>query len=324
MASPTVNFMIYNPTGLDKVKAKWTSELATTLKVDFISIQEHFRKNIGNFFHNQFPGFTNSVIPGVRAPEQDVGRAKGGLAQLINIKYQIKATRVVTKSFRIQAQILKLQHVSVLWINSYSPTDPHTVNFDDTELLELLSEVENILDSEDYDHVIWNGDLNWDPRRRTGFAMTVANFVERIGLVSAWEKFPVSHTHVHTDLKSTSILDHFLMDEALLKVVEGAVAVDLGDNLSRHSPCILKLRVGELPARPRVQAEGKKVRRPAWYKADEAMKEDFKLDCQARLLKLVPPPCLQCEDAGCQEASHSRDRYGFMLDVMGMDVMGYG
>ena len=262
MASPTVSFMIYNPTGLDKVKAKWTSELATTLRIDFISIQEHFRKNIGNFFNNQFPGFTNIVVPGVRAPDQDIGRPMGGLAQLINVRYQIKATRVATKSFRIQAQILKLQHVSVLWINSYSPTDPHTVTFDDSELLELLNKVEHILDSEEYDHVIWNGDLNWDPRRRTGFAMTVSNFLERIGLVSAWTKFPVSHTHVHTDLKSTSILDHFLMDEALLKVVEGAEAADLGDNLSRHSPCILKLRVGELPARPRVQAEGKKASWP--------------------------------------------------------------
>ena len=127
------------------MKAKWTSELATTLKIDFISIQEHFRKNIGNFFHNQFPGFTNSVVPGVRALNQDVGWPMGGLAQLINIKYQIKTTRVATKSFRIQAQILKLQHVSVLLINSYSPT---------------------------------------------GFAMTVSNFLERIGLVCGLGKVP--------------------------------------------------------------------------------------------------------------------------------------
>ena len=317
MALPTVNFMIYNPTGLDKVKAKWTRELAATLNIDFISIQEHMKKNVGNFFHNQFPGFTNSIVPGVRAPEQDSGRPMGGLAQLMNIKHNIKVSRVATKCFRVQAQILKLQKVSILWINSYSPTDPQTVNFDETELLELFGEVEKIMDSEEYDHVLWNGDINWDPRRHSGFARIVSNFVERVGLKSAWEKFPVSHTHVHTDLKSTSILDHFLMDEALLKVVEGAEAADLGDNLSRHSPCILKLRVGELPARPRVQAEGKKARRPAWYKADEAMKEAFKLDCQARLLKLLPPQCLQCEDSGCQESSHSSDRDGFMLDVMG-------
>ena len=154
MAPPTVSFMIYNPTGLDKVKAKWISELASTMNVDFMSIQEHLKKNIGNFFHDKFPGFTSNVVPGVRAPDQDIGRPMGGLAQLVSNKYQITSSRIATKSFRVQAQILKLQHVPLLWINSYSPTDPHTVTFDDTELLELLSDVENILDSEEYDHVI--------------------------------------------------------------------------------------------------------------------------------------------------------------------------
>ena len=193
-------------------------------------------------------------------------------------------------NFRVQAQILHLQHVSLLWINSYFPTDPQTPNFDDTELLKLLHEVENIMDSQEFDHVIINGDINYDPRRQSSFAITVSSFLDRLGLHSAWERFPVSHTHVHTDFQSTSILDHFLMNEALLKVVESAVAVDLGDNLSRHSPCLLKVRLGELPARQKVTGEAKKVRRSAWYKADEAIKEAFKLECEAKLKQLKPPP----------------------------------
>jgi len=187
MALPTVNFMIYNPTGLDKVKAKWTNELASTLKIDFISIQEHMKKNVGNFFHDQFPGFTNNIVPGVRAPEQDSDRPMGGLAQLISYKYKVKVSRVATKSFTLQAQFLQLQNVSILWINSHSPTDPQTVNFDDNQLLELLGEVEKIMDTEEYDHVMWNGDINWEPRRQSGSSRTVSNFVERLGLVSAWE-----------------------------------------------------------------------------------------------------------------------------------------
>ena len=47
------------------------------------------------------------------------------------------------------------------------------------------------------------------------------------------------------------------------------------------------------------------------------MKEEFKLNCQTKLLKLVPLPCLQCQDSSCRETSHSQDRDGFMLDVMG-------
>ena len=77
------------------------------------------------------------------------------------------------------------------------------------------------------------------------------------------------------------------------------------------------LKLGELPARPKVKVEGRKVRRPAWYKADEANKEAFKHECQTKLLKLVPPTCLQCKNVTCKESSHSQERDGFMLDVMG-------
>ena len=227
MAFPSVNFMIYNPTGLDKIKSRWTNQFAQTLNVDFISIQEHFKKNIGNFFSDQFPDFSSNIVPAVRAQDQDSGRPKGGLAQLISSRHQIKTSRIKTKNFRIQAQILHLKHISLLWINTYSPTDPQTINFDDTELLEMLNEVESIMDTQEFDHVLWNGDINWDPRRNSGFSTTVSTYLLRLGIHSAWERFPVSHTHVHTDLQTTSILDHFLMDEALLKVVESAVAVDL-------------------------------------------------------------------------------------------------
>ena len=53
-----------------------------------------------------------------------------------------------------------------------------------------------------------------------------------------WDKFPVSHTHIHTDNASLSTIDHFLVDPALLNVIEDATAVHLGDNMSRHSPII--------------------------------------------------------------------------------------
>ena len=317
MACPTATFLTYNSTGMDKVKAKWTHDLLNTLNVDFASIQEHFKKNIGQFFNDRFPAFSNAVSPAVRAKEQDSGRPKGGLAQLTSKAHKIETNRILTKNFRLQAQMLKFEKVSVLWINSYFPTDSQAAQSADEELVELLQEVERILDSEEFDHVLWNGDLNWDPRRRTGFSVTVATFMERIGLHSAWERFPVSHTHVHTDLKSTSILDHFMMDAALLAVVDSAVAVDLGDNLSRHSPCVLKARLGELPARPKAKGGQHKARRPAWYKAEDEQKEAFKLDCQTRLGRLVAPATLQCSNPMCKESDHSTHRDGFMLDVMG-------
>ena len=81
--------------------------------------------------------------------------------------------------------------------------------------MELLSEIENIMDTVDFDDIVWNGDLNYDPSRTSGFVKTISRFLERLGLVSLWDHFPVDYTHIHTDFKSTSTLDHFVVNKLL-------------------------------------------------------------------------------------------------------------
>jgi hypothetical protein len=105
--------------------------------------------------------------------------------------------------------------------------------FEDTELLQVLTELENILDSSDFDDCIWQGDLNWDMGRTSGFSSCMKQFMERLGLVSVWEHHPVSYTHIHTDLTSTSTLDHFVVNERLLSVIAGAGVLHLGDNYAK-------------------------------------------------------------------------------------------
>ena len=218
-------------------------------KIDFCSIQEHFKKNVGNFFNNQFYNFNNYVVPAVRDNKNDSGRPKGGIAQLSNKKYKIKTVRIPTKNFRLQAQILHFPNQVILWMNAYFPTDPQTISFNDEELSSLLKEAESIMDCSEFDHILWAGDFNWDMSRGSGFSIQVRDFMTKIGLVSAWEEFPVTHTHIHTDLKSLSTLDHFMVDPALLPAVVGADALQLGCNLSRHSPIMIKIDIGSLPSR---------------------------------------------------------------------------
>ena len=98
----------------------------------------------------------------------------------------MKKTRLPTKSYRIQAQVLHLPATRVLWLNTYSPTDPQLVGqYDDGDLQELLSEVEELLAGGSFDDVVWGSDLNWDPSRATYFARTMRAFFDRLGLVSA-------------------------------------------------------------------------------------------------------------------------------------------
>ena len=247
LMNETCTFLSYNSTGLNTMKTMWIRDLIALTNADFVSVQEHFkkRKSIEKFFSDEFPNSHSFIVPGHRG--QELGRPKGGLAMLSNKGKNVRKCRVSTNSFRIQAQVLMLPNSRLLWINCYMPVDPHTIMYNDEELLIVLREAENIMDTSDYDDVIWIGDFNWDRARNSGFAHILENFVSRSCLKDVWDKFPVNYTHIHTDLKSVSTLDRIIVNESLLQCIEDAGVLHLGDNPSRHSPIMVKLNVGKRP-----------------------------------------------------------------------------
>ena len=171
------------------------------------------------------------------------------------------------------------------------------------------------MDTAMYDHVLVCGDLNWHRTRMSGFSVAVHSFVERIGLACVWDKFPVSHTHVHTDNASVSTLDHFLADPVLLQAIVEASAIQLGDNMSRHSPIILKVNIQTLPARKKVNS--KSIRRPAWYKSCQEERQQFKAQVEEKLSLLHLPHSLTCTNPTCKEPDHTSERDAVLLDMMG-------
>ena len=83
----------------------------------------------------------------------------------------VSKKRIKTESFRLQAQVLNFPRTRLLWINCYMPTDPQTIVYDITEMFSLLAELEKIVDTADYDDVIWIGVMNSDKSRQFGFAL---------------------------------------------------------------------------------------------------------------------------------------------------------
>ena len=83
--------------------------------------------------------------------------------------------------------------------------------YDDTELQELLSEVESIITSCSFTDLVWGSDLNWGMERMTYFANRVKEFVNMLGIIPIWSHHQIDYTHVHTDNKSVATLDHFLV-----------------------------------------------------------------------------------------------------------------
>ena len=320
MARSTVNFMSYNSTGLDKTKIEWIQDISKTCDIDILQLQEHFKasRSAETFFKANFDKNLESyVVPAYREPFQDSGRAKGGLAQVLRKDLNIRKERVQTKSWRLQTQILHFNNYRIIWFNCYMPTDPQTFLYDDAELLPILIEIENILENNSFDDCILAGDLNLDLSRGSGYVASLSDFLCRVGLTSVWEKFPIDFTHVHTDMKSFSTLDHFYLSQHLLALVVDAGPIHLGDNPSRHSPIVMKLELGDLRSTSgSSKSENRKIRRPAWYKAAEEEKLEYTNLLNDKLAVLEPPLCLDCNDITCQHEGHSTDRDRHLLDVM--------
>ena len=72
-----------------------------------------------------------------------------------------------------------------------------------------------MIQNNEYDDVLWTGDLNADFGRRTKFVRIVEDFLSKRNVRKSWDHFPVDFTHV-TEREGktfTSVLDHFLWNE---------------------------------------------------------------------------------------------------------------
>ena len=178
----------------------------------------------------------------------------------------------------------------------------------------MLIEIEDIMDRSQFDDILWNGDLNYDKSRNSGFVVTLGRFLERVGLVSVWDHYPVDYTHIHTDFVSTSTLDHFVVNERLIDLILDCGTMHLGDNPSRHSPIVLKLNLAAIPLKVEVKPTCR--RRPAWYKATEEDTRKYTMELHNRLSILEEPPCVNCRNFLCESDLHSEERDSHVLDIL--------
>ena len=97
MATPTVNFLSYNSTGIAAAKCQFIQDICDNHNIAYLSIQEHFKwsKVTSKYFIEKFDKYNSYVIPAYRPKSQDSGRAKAGLAQLSLKTVDVKKDRVV-------------------------------------------------------------------------------------------------------------------------------------------------------------------------------------------------------------------------------------
>ena len=135
------------------------------------------------------------------------GRPKNGMFTAVPLCLKDNTREVSPNSDRIQSVVVD-SGVKTLIINTYFPTDPRKDDFDETELLLLLSNIASVIEENVCHQVILTGDFNADFRRNSRFVAIIEEFVETIGLVNSWENHHIDFTHTteRENVTHTSII----------------------------------------------------------------------------------------------------------------------
>ena len=236
----------YNSRGYDTCKQNFTKMLSTLTgcSLTIICNQENFLlKNNDYIVKKSLPDHHIVFKPALKKGLN--GRPKNGMVIAVPKLLQGMIKDVSPQSYRIQSIILTLQPCKILIINTYFPTDPQTSDLDESELLMVISEVRRITENNDFDQIIWTGDMNADFRRNTKFVSIINEFIEEMNIYKFWDKYHVDFTHL-TDINNisyTSIIDHFFWNSRCDKLVSDAGVIHLPDNMSDHSPIFCKFNV---------------------------------------------------------------------------------
>ena len=124
------------------------------------------------------------INPAVKV-DHDTGRPKNGIFIAFPLSIKNCATDVSPKFWRVQAVTFKFGDSTTLLINSYFPTDTRRANTHSIELEETLCHIKNIIDNNEFDSVLWAGDINAEFLRNTSHTKTVHDAVADLNLSKA-------------------------------------------------------------------------------------------------------------------------------------------
>lgn len=245
------------------------------------------------------------------------GRPKNGMFIAIPEEIKEYVDNVSPSHWRVQAIVITTHNNKILLINSYFPTDPKTIEFDTGDLLSTLSAIDNILDDNEFDSVIWTGDINADFIRNTRFTNIVDNFIAERSLLKSWNSFDIDFTHSFEidDQSYTSTLDHFFWSESLSHNVINADVLHMPSNTSDHSPIFCSININILVSKCAHPVIGQV--KPSWKKASNEQKEQFVIALDNGLRNIIKPTCIEsCQDSRCNKENHTDDCDDFLVSIL--------
>ena len=311
MAATKLCVFSYNSRGFSDLKQETLKNLTIISKdkIPVICNQENFLLKSNRYKINQaLENFHVVFNPAVKN-SHDTGRPKNGMFIAVPNVIKEQVRDISPGHWRIQAVIISTNQSRLLIINSYFPTDPRTVKFDDHELIEIFTIIDNIVDKNDFDNILLFGDINADFLRNSGHVQSVQRYLNERLLTKSWEQFDADFTHTYEDgnnVTHTSKIDHFFWNSGLDSMIEDAGVVHNIDNSSDHCPiyCVINCNVQE----NNDTASRYVLPRPSWKKASDEEKNNYLKVLREKLSQLSIPECVKnCKDIHCNSSDHIED-----------------
>ena len=280
--------------------------------------QENFLLRANSYKIKQSLKGTHVIIKKAEKNAHDNGRPKNGMFIAVPAEIKEYVTDVSPNHWRVQAVIIRADPCSILLINTYFPTDPKVSDFDSAELITTISIINELLLRNDYNSVVWTGDLNAEFCRSTTFTQYIASYIENNNFKIGWNKFPVDFTHVCEKDESsyTSTIDHFIWSENMDDSITDSGVLHLPNNFSDHCPIFCKIKVNGL----KLLADAVKPNykpKPSWNTTSPDQKSNFsdKLE-QALTHVAIDKSLIECKDVHCKDQNHHKHSDNAMSDIL--------
>ena len=311
-----LNIISYNGTGFNIEKANFINFLINIMNIDIFVVQEHMhlRRNVYKI-EREFMDFESFLLPATKNNATVCsGRPSGGLG-IFWKKSLNKVVNLVKHPDSHRVQAIELFNNYVI-INTYFPTDPQVLNFDDFELLKCIQDIKWYFTKFSNHKIIIAGDLNSDFSRHTRFVNIIREFFTEYNLLSVWSAFNVDFTFCNHSVRngnnvlSTSCIDHFVTNPDVLADISIAQSIHLGDNLSNHEPIFMTVKIDAIPFtvdRDNLASNAEIKKPPMWRKASTDDVSNYRSELRASLHSFRLTEGVHCSNPNCTESSHLKD-----------------
>ena len=299
-----VQLLSWNSRGFNDNKVQFLKEI-TNPSNSIICIQEHFILRDNSYkILNGFPDMMVFIKPAVK-DKLEKGRPKGGLCTAIPNSFKNYVRDISPNNWRIQALKFEFEEDFIL-INTYLPVDNR---IDSQETLEIIASIESIIIDHTPKMVALTGDLNSDFKRSTPHVNSVQSFIENMHLKIIWDHFHVDYTCFNdfNDIWSSSIIDHFLVNDRFYSKINTAFNIIHPSNTSDHTPIVTLASINVNTSSEQVSYPH--TSKPSWKKSSPEEKLAFKAILNRRItdMNVENYTSVNCDNVHCNDNLHFSD-----------------